>query len=45
MLGFKSVRSARATLDGIELHHMLRKGQHVNPASHSIFKQFYSLAA
>jgi putative transposase len=32
MLGFKSMRSARATLDGIELHHMLRKWPHKNSA-------------
>jgi putative transposase len=45
MMGFKSIDSARATLDGIELHHMLRKSQHVNSANQSIFKQFYGLAA
>jgi putative transposase len=28
MMGFKAFHSARATLAGIELHHMLRKGQH-----------------
>lgn len=43
-LGFKSIKSARATLAGIELHHMLRKGQHKNAANQSIFKQFYGLA-
>jgi len=36
MLGFKAMHSARETLDGIELHHMLRKGQHVNSANQSI---------
>ena len=45
MMGFKSAASAKATLLGIELHHMLRKGQHVNSGSQSIFEQFYSLAA
>lgn len=45
MLGFKAVHSARATLDGIELHHMLRKGQHVNSKNLSILEQFYALAA
>ena len=44
-LGFKAMHSARATLAGIELHHMLRKGQHVNSANQSIFEQFYALAA
>lgn len=29
-LGFKVMHSARATLDGIDVHHMLRKGQHIN---------------
>ena len=45
MLGFKKFRTARATLYGIELHHMLRKGQHVNAANMTIFEQFYDLAA
>jgi len=44
MLGFKAFHSAQATLAGIELHHMLRKGQHVNVANQSIFEQFYALA-
>jgi putative transposase len=42
--GFKSFESAKATLAGIELHRMLRKGQHKNCANLSIFEQFYSLA-
>jgi len=45
MLGFKSIQSARVVLVGIELHHMLRKGQHVDSANQSIFEQFYALAA
>jgi hypothetical protein len=48
MLGFKSFETAQATLVGIELMHMLKKGQLVveegaeglNPA-----EQFYTLAA
>ncbi len=44
MKGFKSFDSAKAMLAGVELHHMLRKGQHVNAANQSIFKQFYALA-
>jgi len=46
MLNFKSFRSARNVLAGIELMHMIRKGQMVvadeNPMSFA--KQFYSLA-
>jgi putative transposase len=44
MLGFKAFYSAEATLAGIELHHMLRKGQYVNAANQPIFEQFYALA-
>ena len=33
-----------ANLAGIELHHMLRKNQHVNAVNQSIFSQFYALA-
>ena len=47
MLGFKSFRSAGRTLAGIELMHMLKKGQMI--AAHaqelSAAQQFYSLAA
>ncbi len=45
MRGFKGFHSAKATLAGIELHHMLRKGQHKQSANLSIFDQFYQLAA
>jgi len=45
MKGFKDFRSAEATLTGIELHHMLRKGQHEQSANETIFEQFYGLAA
>ena len=45
MKGFKTFRSADATLSGIELHHMLRKGQHKQSANQTIFEQFYELAA
>jgi putative transposase len=45
MMGFKSFESAQATLAGIELHHMLRKNQHENCETTSVFKQFYALAA
>jgi len=44
-LGFKSYSSANATLLGIELHHMLHKGQPINSNHTPVFEQFYSLAA
>ena len=44
MMGFKSFESAKSTLAGIELHRMLKKGQHKNARSMSIFEQFYALA-
>jgi putative transposase len=43
MLGFKSFRSARATLAGIELWRMLKKGQ--SKSSLPACGQFYALAA
>lgn len=45
MMGFKSFHAANATLSGIELHHMLRKGQYTNSINMTIFEQFNSLAA
>ena len=45
MKGFKSFSSANATLIGIELHHMLRKKQHIRAANKTIFQQFFDLAA
>jgi transposase-like protein len=47
MLGFKSFRSARRTLAGIELVHMLKKGQMLSGGGRklSAAEQFYSLAA
>jgi hypothetical protein len=47
MLGFKAVDSARAILGGIEMIHMIRKGQAKyarNPHS-SLAEQFERLAA
>jgi len=44
MKGFKAFQSADATLVGIELHHMLKKGQHTQSANQAIFEQFYGLA-
>ena len=43
--GFKSFKSAAATIQGIELHHMLHKNQGVNASSMTPFEQFYNLAA
>jgi putative transposase len=45
MMGFKAFHSASATLAGIELHHMLRKGQHKQAANMTLFEQFYTLVA
>jgi len=45
MMGFKEFDSASATLVGIELCHMLLKGQHKNSANMTVFEQFYALAA
>ena len=47
MLNFKSFRAARNVLAGIELMHMIRKGQMKSgPEGHVLSKaeQFYSLA-
>ncbi|CEG56635.1 transposase (fragment) [Legionella fallonii LLAP-10] len=41
MKEFKAFHSTQATLAGIELHHMLRKGQHLQAENQSIFHQFY----
>jgi putative transposase len=45
MKGFKAFHSADATLSGIELHHMLKKGQHTQSDNQTIFEQFYGLVA
>ena len=45
MMGFKAFDSAKATIAGIKLHHMLRKGQHNNAANMTLFEQFQELAA
>lgn len=44
MLGFKSFRSAAITLAGIELMHMIRKGQLSAAGELRPAQQFYSLA-
>ena len=45
MLGFKSFRSARVTLTGIELMHIIRKGQLRTEGKLRPAQAFYSLAA
>ena len=45
MMGFKAFHSAEATLAGIELCRMLKKGQHINSEKAFAFEQFYALAA
>ncbi len=47
MLGFKSFDSARCTLRGIELMHMIKKGQMIVAGGQKLSAagQFYSLAA
>ena len=46
MLNFKSFRSARCVLAGIELMHMIRKGQFATNGANemSFADQFYALA-
>jgi len=46
MLGFKSRRSARSVLAGIEFMHMIRNGQFMMDGSDnmSFANQFYTLA-
>jgi len=45
MMEFKTFHSAEATLAGIELYRMLKKGQHVDAKNKAAFEQFYALAA
>ena len=44
MLGFKSFFCAAVTLAGIELYHMIRKGQNAFNMTLPAWKQFYALA-
>lgn len=46
MLGFKSLRAASRVLAGIELVHMIRKGQMITAKGDAIYftEQFYTLA-
>ncbi|MGF1879361.1 transposase, partial [Photobacterium frigidiphilum] len=43
-LGFKSIEGAEASIAGVELWQMLRKGQMKNAGDTPIWEQFYSLA-
>ena len=47
MIGFKSFRSARITLQGVELMHMIKKGQMITLYGQGLSadEQLYSLAA
>lgn len=45
MMEFKTFHSAEATLAGIELCRMLKKGQHIEAENTPAFEQFYALAA
>jgi putative transposase len=47
MLGFKSFHAAQCTLTGVELMHMLRKGQLKDRVEQGLTaaEQFYGLAA
>jgi len=45
MTGFKSFEAAEATIAGIELYHMLKKGQLDSDKNLPVWKQFYQLAA
>ena len=44
-LDFKSFEAAEATIAGIELHRMLKKGQMQNSGDAPAWKQFHELAA
>jgi putative transposase len=43
MMGFKAFHSAKATIDGIETAHMIRKGQ-LSEENMPAYKQFMALA-
>ena len=42
-MGFKSFDLAKEIIAGIELHRMLRIGQHIHTANMVMFKQFYDI--
>jgi hypothetical protein len=43
MMGFNSVVGATATLKGIKLAHMLKKGQSATHSTLPAWKQFYAI--
>ena len=45
MMGFRAFHSAQATLARIELHRMMKKGQHLDSENTAVYDQFYALAA
>jgi len=45
MMGFKSWSSMESTIAGYEMVQMLRKGQHINAETMTVWEQFYSRAA
>jgi hypothetical protein len=45
MMDLKALQSTEATLAGIELCRMLKKGQHIEAKNSPVFEQFYVLAA
>ena len=45
MKGFKAFYSADATLSGVELHHTLKKEQHIQLANQTIFERRYGFEA
>jgi putative transposase len=45
MLGFKAWDSMESTIAGYELVNMIKKGQHINAGSMTVWDQFYDIAA
>ena len=45
LLGGQDQHAGETTLADIQLHRMLRKGQHKDAAHMNIFEQFYALSA
>ena len=45
MLGFKAWDSMESTIAGYELVNMIKKGQHINAGSMTVWDQFYAIAA
>ncbi|MFT4694749.1 MAG: putative transposase, partial [Francisella sp.] len=45
MLGFKAWDFMESTIAGYELVNMIKKGQHINAGSMTVWDQFYAIAA